>query len=292
MSQAAVSFGIRGLERSLGVTLFVRDHRIVRLTELGQRFFHDVSIGLGQIEQSVTAIQRMQADRHVTLSVSTAFASLWMLPRLASFRAAHPGIDLRFLATDRDVDVASERISFGIWRGDGGWSGYETAFFAPERIYPVCSPAYLKGVLDSAPRRRDRVGLAELARLNLIYLDEPHRYRPSWSEWFAAAGHPFTDSGEGLRLNDYALIVQATLEGQGVALGWDHLVESLVARGSLVRPVEEEWKTGIGFWLVSAGRLSAEADAVRSWLLDPATHALLTTAEAPARLRPRAGRRA
>src|SRR5215469_14447630 len=134
MSQAAVSFGIRGLERSLGVTLFIRGHRVVRLTELGQRFFHDVSIGLGQIQQSVAAIQRMQADRHVTLSVSTAFASLWMLPRLASFRAAHLGIDLRFLATDRDVDVASERISFGIWRGDGGWSGYETAFFAPERI--------------------------------------------------------------------------------------------------------------------------------------------------------------
>src|SRR5271165_2520588 len=79
MTQAAVSYGVRGLERSLGIALFVRDHRAVFLSEAGRRFYQDVAIGLGHIQRSVAAIQRMQADRHVTLLVSTAFASLWML---------------------------------------------------------------------------------------------------------------------------------------------------------------------------------------------------------------------
>ena len=272
MTQAAVSYGIRRLEGSLGVALFIRDHRMVRLTEIGEHFFRGVSLGLGQIQQSVAAIQRMQADRHVTLSVSTAFASLWMLPRLQQFHAAHPDIDLRFLATDRDVDVAADGIALGIRRGMGDWPGYEAAHFAAERIYPVCTAAYLRDALGRAGECQANLRLADLARLDLIHLEEPHRYRPSWTEWFQAMGLRFADGGEGLRLNDYALIVQATLEGQGVALGWDHLVHDLVARGTLVRPVEQAWDTGAGFWLLWAGPLTAEAEKGRRWLLAPVQH--------------------
>jgi DNA-binding transcriptional LysR family regulator len=268
MTQAAVSYGIRGLERSLGVALFIRDHRMVRLTEVGHRFFHDVSIGLSHIQQSVATIQRLQADRHVTLSVSTAFASLWMLPRLALFRAAHPDIDLRFLATDRDVDIGKENIALGIRRGEGKLAGCESAFFAPEIIYPICSSRYLQDL----SRRAQDLAVADLPRLKLIHLEEPFRYRPTWSEWFAAQGHRFLDSGEGLCLNDYALVVQAALEGQGVALGWAHLIDDLVARGALVRLTDAAWETGSAFWIAWAGALAPEAQRVRDWLMDPATH--------------------
>lgn len=271
MSQAAVSYGIQKLERDLGVALFTRDHRMVRPTEIGQRFFQDVSIGLGHIQQAVVSIQRMQADPHVTLSVSTAFAGLWMLPRLAAFHEAHPDVDLRFLATDRDVDVAGNNIALGIRRGDGNWPGYETALFAPERIYPICSRGYLRSAISTTAASKRRLSLADLARLNLIHLEEPHRYRPTWAEWFAASNHTFTDSGEGLRLNDYMLIVQATIEGQGIALGWDHLVRDLVARETLIRPTEAVWETNAAFWLVWAGRLTEQAERVRKWLLAAAS---------------------
>jgi len=265
MTQAAVSYGIRSLERGLRVSLFLRNHRMVRLTEIGQRFSHDVSIGLAHIQQSVAAIQRMQADRHVTLSVSTSFASFWMLPRLAAFRVAHPDIELRFLATDRDVDIASENIALGIRRGAGDFAGYEAALLAEEYIYPVSTSTYLNGALGGLGN--GRVTIADLPRLNLIHLEEPLRFRPTWRDWFAAQGQRFVDSGEGLCLNDYALVVQATLEGQGVALGWGHLVDHLVARGALTRVVDVVWRTGSSFWVVWSGQLTPEAQRVRDWLI-------------------------
>jgi len=265
MTQAAVSYGIRSLERGLGVSLFLRNHRMVRLTEIGQRFSHDVSIGLAHIQQSVAAIQRMQADRHVTLSVSTSFASFWMLPRLAAFRIAHPDIELRFLATDRDVDIASENIALGIRRGDGNFPGYEAALLAEEYIYPVSTSTYLFEALGDPGN--GRLAIADLPRLNLIHLEEPLRFRPTWRDWFAAQGLRFVDSGEGLCLNDYALVVQAALEGQGVALGWGHLVDHLVARGALTRVVDVVWRTGSSFWVIWSGQLTPEAQRVRDWLI-------------------------
>jgi DNA-binding transcriptional LysR family regulator len=265
MTQAAVSYGIRSLERGLRVSLFLRNHRMVRLTEIGQRFSHDVSIGLAHIQQSVAAIQRMQADRHVTLSVSASFASFWMLPRLAAFRIANPDIELRFLATDRDVDIASENIALGIRRGDGNFPGYEAALLAEEYIYPVSTSTYLDGALGGLGK--GRLTITDLPRLNLIHLEEPLRFRPTWKDWFAAQGQRFVDSGEGLCLNDYALVVQATLEGQGVALGWGHLVDHLVARGALTRVVHAVWRTGSSFWVVWSGQLTPEAQRVRDWLV-------------------------
>lgn len=266
VTQAAVSYSIKRLEATLGQPLFVRRHRRVELTETGERFYHDVSIGLAHIRRSAEAIRRQRADNHVTLSVSTAFANWWVLPRLAAFRAAHPHIDLRLQTTDKDVDLAAEGIALGIRRGKGNWPEYEAALFAREAIDPVCSPGYL------TPLTTRPSSTADLKRLKLIHLDEPFRPRPSWSDWFAAQGVDYTDLGDGLRLNDYALVVQAALEGQGVALGWRHLTADLVARGLLVRVLDRTLETGLGFYLVwTRGKaLADDAIAVRDWLLNHA----------------------
>ena len=185
ISQAAVSYSVKQLEAGLGQKLFVRQHRRVVLTEAGERFFQDVSVGLGHIRRSAESLMQGGKPGHVTLSCSTAFASWWMLPRLARFRAAHPDIDLRLQTTDRDVDLAEERIELGIRRGRGDWPEYATCFLAAEAIHPICSPAYLAGVARPA----DPAGLA---RLKLVHLDEPFRppvlsqWRRQWSIWRAA----------------------------------------------------------------------------------------------------------
>lgn len=262
VSQAAVSQSVRQLEDRLGVSLFQRRHRGLSLTEAGERFHADVSLGLGHIRRSAEDLRRLSAPDHVTLSISTAFANFWMLPRLAALRVDLPEVDLRLQTTDKDVDLVAEGIALGIRRGPGNWPGCEAALLAEEEILAVASPAYLAAV--GAPRAPQ-----ELTSHRLIHLEEPFRPRPGWVDWFAACGVAWQDRGDGLRLNDYALVLQAALEGQGVAIGWRHLIERLLATGLLVRATDATVRTEKDFYLVWPARTRHDRPAmqVRDWLL-------------------------
>lgn len=260
VTQAAVSFAVKRLEESLGVALFLRHHRRIELTDLGARFYQDVSMGLTHIRRSAEELRLRHQERRVTLAVSTGFATYWMMPRLRTFQAEHAGIELRFHTSERDVDLAGEGIDLGIYRGDGAWDRYDAALLAPERIYPVCAPSYARPPGAMTP--------AAVSALDLIHLEEPVRYRPGWADWFAAAGLSWRDGGAGLRLNDYAVILQAAMEGEGVALGWHHLVLDLIRRGRLQRLGEVEMRTDSGVYIVWSKHvtLSPAAVTVRDWL--------------------------
>jgi DNA-binding transcriptional LysR family regulator len=261
MTQAAVSYGMKQLETAVGTALFRREHQRVKLTEDGRRYHQDVTLALEHIRRSTDTLRRSQGGTHVTLSCSTAFASWWMLPRLALFRQDNPGIDLRLQTTDKDLDLDAEGVSLGIRRGDGRYLGLDAVEMVGEAIIPICSPAYIEraGPVES---------VAALRKQRLIHLDEPFRARPNWADYFRAMHvAPVTDDA-GLHLNDYALVVGAALEGQGIALGWRHQTDHLVARGLLVHPVDHPWVTGLAFHVVwpHGVPLAPAAEAVRDWL--------------------------
>jgi DNA-binding transcriptional LysR family regulator len=262
ITQPAVSQAVRRLEAAIGVRLFQRSHRAIALTDAGVRLHEDVAEGFGRILSTARQLGRAGKGGHVTVLASTAFATWWMVPRLAGFRAEHPAVDLRIETLDRDLDISSESTSLAIRRGDGRWSGYEAALLAPERLVPIASPAFVKQ--RGVPRR-----IRDVVSLPLIHLDEPHRYRPAWTEWFKHFGAAFRDAGSGLRLNDYALVLQAAMAGEGVALGWMHVCTHPLAQGWLERLGSWEWQTGEGFYLVwSATRpISAHTALVRDWML-------------------------
>ncbi len=266
VSQAAISAAIKGLEAALGVSLFHRSHKRIELSEAGKRFYSDVSIGLGHISRSAEAIRQLAGDRHVTLSTSTAFASHWMIPRLPGFRALHPGIDLRLQTSDRDTELDPEAAMLAIRRAPRSFVAqtplYDAVFFADEDLFPVCSPAYLAA---NGPIR----DLRAMAGRKLIHLEEPFRPRPSWRDWFQSQGHDFHDDGEGLRLNDYALVVQAAIGGQGIAMGWSHIVDFALRQGLLVKALDRSWKTGQQFFVITPKTMSPapEVIAVRDWIL-------------------------
>jgi DNA-binding transcriptional LysR family regulator len=262
VSQAAVSYAVRRLEDSLGTSLFLRRHRRVALTAEGERFFADVAMGLAHIRGSALALQRRPADQHVTLAVSTAFANYWMVPRLAEFRARHPLIDLRLQTTDKDVELPGNGMFLGIRRGSGHWPGYGAALLAAEAIYPVASPRYLES--HGPPRNA-----AELKTHTLIHLEEPVRPRPTWADWFRAQGVTYKDRLDGLRLNDYALVIQAAIAGEGIAFGWHHIVSRLIEQGLLVRLLSASYAEGAGFHVVwpETPPLAGQAAEVRDWLI-------------------------
>lgn len=263
MTQAAVSYAIRGLEDQLGAKLFQRRYRHVVLTEAGARFLADVTLGLSHIRKSAEDLRARAAGVHVTLSASTAFASFWMMPRLRQFREELAQVDLRIQTADRDLDLLAEDIPLGIRGGTAAdWPDYALLPIAAEEIYAVAGPAYLqKHGLPASP--------AEMTLHRLIHLEEPFRPAATWNEWFRSAGVNGTIARRGLSINDYVLVIQAVMAGEGIALGWRHLTDPLVASGLLVRIGEHVMRTGASFYVAWPRNrdLSGAACQVRDWLV-------------------------
>lgn len=262
MQQPSVSAAIKQLETSLGVILFERGHRRVSLTHAGMRFFTDVSRSLHEIETSAEAVHKMGRKEHVTLNSSSGFSYYWMIPRLHHLRDKHPDVDLRLQNSDHEPDIDAENISLAIRLGDGNWPGVHAARIADEVIFPVASPE----VMAAAKNLRS---IPNLLNERLIHLEEPVRQRPTWSQWFAHHDIKDRDIVAGLRLNDYALVLQAALSGEGFAFGWRHVVQNLVDRNTLAAREEWAWKTGNGIFLVwsKAKPLSHPASLVRDWII-------------------------
>ncbi|MEM1046076.1 MAG: LysR substrate-binding domain-containing protein [Pseudomonadota bacterium] len=243
VSQPAISLSVKKIETALGAQLFERRHRAIALTEIGERFYADVSFGLMHILRSAEGIAIQRGGHHVTLSCSTGFGHFWMMPRMAGFQAQFPHIDLRLQTTDRDVDLTGDDVSIAIRRGAGQWDGYDSFLLAEEHIDPVCSPTHLEGT--EPPK-----DAGALAAGRLIHLEEPFRLRPKWADWFAAHGVAYRDRGDGLRLNDYALVLQAAIAGEGIAMGWRHLTDSLVENGLLLRLFDGAYDVGQGMYVI------------------------------------------
>jgi DNA-binding transcriptional LysR family regulator len=166
---------------------------------------------------------------------------------------------------DKESDLEHEDVSLSIRRGTGGWKGYASSCIAEEEIIPVASASYV-----------DRYGkpdtIEELARNQFNHLEEPYRPRPKWRDWIATFDFDYIDNGEGLRLNDYALVVQAAMSGEGIAIGWKHIVALLISSGLLVQVMPLCWKSGEEFHLIWSSRttLSPHAEQVRDWIINEA----------------------
>lgn len=263
MTQAAVSYAIRALETQLGASLFHRAHRAVRLTEAGKRFHADVTLGLSHIRKSAEDIRSRGREASVTLAASTAFASLWMLPRLHRLRDELPDIDLRIQTSDRDLDIRSEPIELGVRGGrPEDWPDYNTAMIAPEIIDAVASAAYVEK--HGAP-----LTVSHLTQHRLIHLEEPFRTACDWRQWLLSAGVNGATANRGLAINDYVLVIQAVMEGQGIALGWRHLTRHLVETGLLVRVTGHRLETGAAFHVIwpKARGLTRSTELVLDWLM-------------------------
>lgn len=267
VTQPAISQSVRKLENAIGTKLFHRRHRIITLTDAGEMLKNDVSQGFERILTTVKYLQNQRKGSHVTLSVSTAFANYWVVPRLQNFHELHPHIDLRVQTTDKDLDLAQEGISLGVWCGNGGWNGYTSTLIAKESLMAVASPSWIA----KNPAITD---LDALKAAQLINLEEPYRDRPTWTDFFRNFGIKYQDIGQGLRLNDYALVLQAVMAGEGISLGWEHVTRRLINAGLLAQINSWTWNSGKGFYLVwsDSTDLSDDAKSVRDWIISSCDH--------------------
>ncbi|GAA0618946.1 choline sulfate utilization transcriptional regulator [Halomonas beimenensis] len=226
-TQSAVSQQVRGLEEQLGLRLFDRVYRGVRLTEPGQALFASVQEGFATIDRTIDRLQQRHRNPRLTILTDFSMASYWLLPRLPRFRHEHPHIDVRIMTNQGVFDWRGQEVDIAIMLGDRrGQEGVPRLL--DEEVFPVCSPGFLNEygpILD----------LARLSELPLLTLTADQGQ--SWLDWpgyFERLGGRVHQAPSELIFNNYPLLVQAAIAGQGVALGWRGLVDDLVERGMLV----------------------------------------------------------
>ncbi len=259
VTQAAVSQQVRALELELGIALFVRQHRGLELTSEGRRLYRAVAMSFECIATAAEDV-RSAGQPTVMIGTTSAIATFWLVPRLPDFRALHPDIDVHIVASDLGFDAVADRADVGIAFGRGSWPGFSTTFLREGDAFPVCSPSYLGG--------RPALGnVQQLLGEILLMLDGNRVNLIDWSLWFASQGVSNTNHRH-IKFNSLPLLLQAACAGQGIALGWSLLTDDLLARGTLVRPVDAVMHTDGAYYFVIADRKSSgEALAFQEWLL-------------------------
>jgi DNA-binding transcriptional LysR family regulator len=264
LTQSALSRQMQTLEEQLGAPLFERRHRALRLTAAGQVLQLAARTVLDELTHAVAKIRREKSVAPLTISTAIPFAALWLLPRLPRFRERHPEVDVFISADNRILDLDRERIDLAVRYCPESMAPRDAQRLFGERLQPVCSP-----VLTCDPARPLKQP-EDLARHVLLNLDDDRGRFPwlSWAQWFAAIGVPEPRPAGMIRFNQYAFLVQAAIDGQGVALGRSPLVDQLVAQGKLVAPFRRKHATSRAYFIVRAAHAARrpEAQAFVDWI--------------------------
>lgn len=259
--QPAVSHAIKQLEAALGAALFRRQPGGARLTAAGRQLADGVRAGFDLVDRSVRACNAGGQHNRVELSVSTPLATYWLMPRLGDFRLLHPTVELRISTSDTDRLVGHDDADLWIPLGWGPWPGLERRLFQQERIYPVAAPDHPLAGPTTPPE--------QLVGADLLSHEERYQPRFDWPSWFSHQHMAPPETSTGPSFSDYSLVVRAAIAGQGVALGWHHIVRQQVQEGRLVRVGTQEVMTDRPFELLArpdTARRPAVA-ALRDWLI-------------------------
>lgn len=266
VTPGAISHQVKSLEALLGVQLFHRLTRALRLTDAGQTALPTLGQGLDKLAQGVDQICAHSNSRELAISISPSFGAMWLVPRLEHFRSRYPDIEIRIDGTDNLVDLARDNVDVAIRYGPGGYKGVRVdRLFSPMNT-PVCSPALLEG---EHPLKRP----GDLRHHSLLHIDWKDD-EASWRMWLLAAGLHDIDPSRGPHFTMENMAVQAALGGQGIALTGDILVASELATGRLVRPFDVSLSTPLTFsyYLLSPNDIETQpkVSAFRDWLLEEA----------------------
>jgi DNA-binding transcriptional LysR family regulator len=283
VTQSALSRQIQALEAALGVALFVRRHRALALTSAGQAFHREITTLLNGLSAATENARGASRAPGLTLSTTVSFASLWIIPRLSSFRLLWPDVEVFVSADDRLVDLARGDVDVAIrYLPDAVAPDGAVRLFG-ERMLPVASPTLLR----RADGRLTRP--ADLARHVLLHLDDPDGGMPwlDWRSWLAANGEAGLKPAGSLRFKLYDQVIQATLDGQGVALGRVPLVSGLLRAGRLVAPFPRRFESARGYFAVVAphARERPDVTAFVEWVRAEASREL-KLADTPAKAAP------
>jgi len=257
VTQGAVSHQVKALEETLGLKLFNRERQRLIITEAGREYLAVVRDALDRIALGTERLLQRQSSGVLTVSTSPDFAAKWLVIRLGRFVEAHPDIDLRVSATTHHVDFAREDVDVAIRHGDGNWPGLDVTKLYSERLFPVCSPKLVSG--------RNRITTAsDLLKFPLLRLEDGR----NWKRLFEAAGVTAAVA-PGPVLNRASMLIDAAIDGQGIALARTALAAWDLINGRLVRPIDASLRLSNTYWIVCPKVNAAlpKIASFRKWLL-------------------------
>lgn len=258
VTQAAISHQIKSLEEWLGMPLFKRQNRALLLTDAGQAYLPPLREAFDRIQDATSKLQQRDRSGALTVSTFTSFAAKWLVPRLGRFAAAHPDIEVRLAINDVLMDFSSDSVDVGIRYGSGAWRGLHAERLMTEVVFVVCSPRLLEG---PSPLSRPE----DLRHHTMLHDDLPE----DWETWLEAAGVGGIRARRDLAFNHSEMVLQAAIDGLGVALGRSVLVADDLAAGRLVKPFALELPTIAAYYFVcpEGTQDRPKVKAFRDWVM-------------------------
>jgi putative choline sulfate-utilization transcription factor len=262
MTQPAVSQQMQRLERELGTRLFEREHRGIALTAAGQALLAPVQQALELVRDAVTVV-RDRPDRELLLvGTDFALAAYWLMPRLARFYQLHPAIDVSLVTSNRAIQGLASDMDLALVFGDGVLPRTQSQLMFREEVFPVCSPRLLQ---------MHGGDMAELLRAGPLLHLKP-ALGQHWFDWSAIQARgawPLASVDKGPAFDNYSMVLGAAVAGQGVAIGWRHLVDELLDTSVLCRLPANALQSSFGYHLITSQRKRVSVSARRfvDWLL-------------------------
>ena len=256
VTQAAVSRMVRLLEERFGFQLFERRPNGLDLTAQGKALQPGLTSAFDAIAGIAEQVSAMRATPVLTLGVGPSFAVRWLIPRLRGFYQMHPEIDVR-LSTGGAINPFRDDWTCGILLGDGNWEGYESELLFTTDLFPVCTKQVAARLTSPS----------KLMREDMLQVSHSP---DDWNRWLTAAGVKPRGKLQGPTFGNYAMALQAAVDGIGVAMGLGPYVEDDMAKGRLVAPFAIAVPKKHAWYLVYRPfrRDDAGLAVLRAWLRD------------------------
>lgn len=260
LTQSAVSRQIQSLEEHLGTPLLIRKHRAIALTAEGEQLLHLASPWLDRLSEFSESLRQGSHMRPVTITALISVAALWILPRLGAFQDSHPNIDVRVSANNRVINLKQESFDLAIRYARAGEVPVGAIRLFGEKVLPVASPKVAARAFKSPDALLGEV---------LLEFDEMARPWLQWSDWLTATGLPHAKPKAYLHLNQYDQVIQAAIEGHGVALGRVALVLPMLKDGRLVALADNGFgNSDYAYWLIDESPSPrSEVQEFRNWII-------------------------
>ena len=259
LTQAAISHQIKTLETAIGVRLFRRLNRALLMTEAGQRYLPTVRDALNALGDATEALTRQDESGVLTVSTLPSFAATWLVPRLTRFRTAHPEIDIRISAADEIIDLERNGVDMGIRYGSGNYPGLRSDRLLSEEQFVVCSPQLVNE--GPHPLRTPQ----DLRHHTLLHDESP----ADWQRWLTELQVSGADATRGPTFNHSNVVIEAAIDGQGVAVARSAIAATALADGRLVRPFDISLPLAAAYYVVSPQENAdrPKVEIFRDWLL-------------------------